>query len=50
MRPAQEFPAAREHFVETSNPLLNFLIPSNPCDATSKAEPPIEPRPYHTGT
>ena len=47
MRPAKEFPAACEHFDETSL-LQNFLFPSNLCDAISKAEPPIEPHVYHT--
>ena len=51
MRPAKEFPAAREHFGETSTFELSFPhgTPSNIWDAISKAEPPIEPRAYHTG-
>ena len=48
MRPAKEFPAAREHSGETRTLKLSFT-PSNLCDAISKAEPPIEPRAYHTG-
>ena len=47
MRPAKEFPAAREHFGETST--LELFSPSNLCDAISKAEPMIEPHAYHTG-
>ena len=49
MRPAKEFPAAREHFGETKQATLEFFFPFNLCDAMSKAEPAIEPRVYHTG-
>ena len=37
MRPAKEFPAAREHFGETST-FKHFFPPSNLCDAIPKAE------------
>ena len=40
MRPAKEFPAAREHFGETST-FKHFFPPSNLCDAIPKAEPLI---------
>ena len=49
MRPAKEFPAAREHFGETKQATLDFFFPFNFCDAISTAEPAIEPRAYHTG-
>ena len=39
MQPAKEFPAAREHFGETST--FNIFSPSNLCDAIPKAEPLI---------
>ena len=47
MRPAKEFPAAREHFGRTST--LKLFSPSNLCDTISKAQPPIEPCAYHAG-
>ena len=40
MRPAKEFPAACEHFGETST-FKHFFSPSNLCDAILKAEPLI---------
>ena len=49
MWPAKEFPAAREHFDETSRPTLEVFSPSYLREAMSKAEIPIEPRAYHTG-
>ena len=39
MRPAKEFPAAREHFGETST--FKHFSPSNLRDAIPKAEPLI---------
>ena len=46
MRPAKEFPAAREHFGKTST--LELFFP-HLVFAISKAEPSIEPRACHTG-
>ena len=40
MRPAKEFPAASEHFGETSTS-KHFFPPSNLRDAIPKAEPLI---------
>ena len=47
MRAAKEFPAARDHFGETST--LKLFPSSNLCDTISKAQPPIEPSAYHAG-
>ena len=47
MRPAKEFPAAREHFGDART--LKLFSPSNLCDTISKAQPPIEPCAYHAG-
>ena len=40
MRPAKEFPVAREHFDKTSTLEISFS-PSDFCDAISKGKPLI---------